>query len=126
MKERGKNQSQEVVYLPPVWCSSICRNAMNDICVEHCAIKRDTSGFVPKPDLTLDEMPRFPKTEGMTREEKFTSVTIYLAKVVDHIKGIENEHRTFVVRRERKIAPAVEVVSSLASELAPAEEKANK
>lgn len=99
---------------------------MNDICVEHCAIKRDTSGFVPKPDLTLDEMPRFPKTEGMTREEKFTSVTIYLAKVVDHLKGIENEHGTFVVRRERKIAPVVETVMSLSNELAPAEKKADE
>jgi hypothetical protein len=91
MKERKNNQHEEVVhYMPPAWCSSICRNAMNEICVESCAIKRDCSAFEPKPNLNLSDMPRFPKTEGMTKEEKFTSVTVYLAKVVDHLKGIED------------------------------------
>jgi hypothetical protein len=49
--------------------------------------------------MTLDELPRFPKTEGMTREGKFTSVASYLSKVVDHLQGVEDEHRTFVIRR---------------------------
>jgi hypothetical protein len=91
MKERGNNQSEEKhVHLPPVWCGSICRNAMNEICIEHCAIERDTSAFEPRPNLKLSDMPRFPKTEGMTKEEKFTSVTIYLSKVVDHLQGVEH------------------------------------
>jgi hypothetical protein len=75
------------VALPPAWCGAICKNAMSEVCCEHCAVKKDTSYFQPKPDLTLAEMPSFPNTEGMTREERFTSVTIYLAKVVDHLKG---------------------------------------
>lgn len=110
--------------MPPVWCGAICRNAMNEICVESCAAKKDCSAFAPKPNLKLADMPRFPETEGMTREEKFTSVTIYLAKVVDHLQGLENEQETFVVRRHsvQKIAPIVEV-ASLANELAPATEK---
>lgn len=124
MKERNNNQ-QEGVYLPPTWCGAICRNAMNDVCVENCAIKRDCSGFLPKENLDLADMPRFPRTNEMTREEKFTSVTIYLAKVVDHLKGIENEHGTYLVRRQsvRRLSPVLEVVSSLSSELAPATEE---
>ena len=67
---------------------------MNEVCVEHCAIKRDCSGFDPKPNLKLADMPRFPLQESadMTREEKFTSVTVYLAKVVDHLSGVEEDN----------------------------------
>jgi hypothetical protein len=72
---------------------------MNDLCIEECAIKRDCSHFQPRPDLKLEDMPRFPKTQGMTREEKFTSVAIYLSKVVDHLQGVPYEHATFVTRR---------------------------
>jgi len=92
MKDREQNQFKGV-RLPPTWCSGICRNAMNEICVEDCAVKRDCSAFEPKPNLELEDMPRFPLNESgnMTKEEKFTSVTIYLAKVVDHLKGTEDE-----------------------------------
>jgi hypothetical protein len=90
MKDRENNQLQGA-QLPPAWCGSICRNAMNEVCVENCAIKRDCSAFQPKPNLKLSEMPRFPLEESakMSPEERFTSVTIYLAKVVDHLQGNE-------------------------------------
>ena len=90
MKERNNNQS-EIIRLPPAWCGAICRNAMNEVCIEQCAPNRDCSGFEEKPNLKLTDMPRFPKTDGMSREEKFTSVTVYLSKVVDHLQGVENE-----------------------------------
>jgi len=86
-----KEKEYEPVHLPPAWCGAICRNAMNEICVEDCAIKRDCSAFEPNPNLKLGDMPRFPETRDMTREEKFTSVTVYLSKVVDHLQGVENE-----------------------------------
>ena len=97
MKERQflqleRNNEKEVVHhLPPAWCGSICRNAMNEICVEDCAIKRDCSAFEPKPDLNLSNMPPFPlkASATMTKEERFTSVTVYLAKIVDHLQGRE-------------------------------------
>lgn len=94
MKERGSNnrhQKEEgtVHHLQPAWCGSICRNSMKEICVEHCAIERHCSAFDPKPNLKLQDMPRFPKTESRTKEENFTSVTIYLSKVVDHLQGVE-------------------------------------
>ena len=105
MKERPfqfkkiKKEEEVVHYVPPAWCGAICRNAMSEMCCEHCAIKRDTSFFEPKPDLNLSNMPRFPKTEGMTREEKFTSVTVYLAKVVDHLQGVEDDPQHFIFPR---------------------------
>jgi len=90
MKENNNNQIR-VGRFPPTWCASLCRNAMNEICIENCAIKRNCSAFEPKPNLKLIDMPSFPLSESaeMTKEEKFTSVTIYLSKVVDHLQGRE-------------------------------------
>src|SRR5215216_416619 len=100
MKERNNNQEEVVHDMPPAWCGAICRNAMNEICIEHCAAKRDCSAFEPKPNLKLSDMPRFPLNASaeMTKEEKFTSVTVYLAKVVDHLQG--NEDEAPVIRRK--------------------------
>lgn len=92
-------EEEEFLRMPPIWCSSICRNALNEICVEECAARRDCSGFEEKPNLKLADMPRFPKAESMTKEERFTSVTVYLSKVVDHLQGAENEHNTVIIRR---------------------------
>jgi len=44
-------------------------------------------------------MPRYPETKGMTRDEKFTSVAIYLSKVVDCLQGVQDEHATVIIRR---------------------------
>ena len=42
-------------------------------------------------------MPRFPlqQSADMTKEEKFTAVTIYLSKVVDHLQGNEDEPKIY-------------------------------
>jgi hypothetical protein len=102
MKERQQNQFEGVL-LPPAWCGAICRNAMNEICIEHCAVERDCSAFEPKPNLKLADMPRFPLKESadMTKEEKFTSVTVYLAKVIDHLQGTEEEPPVILPRASR-------------------------
>jgi hypothetical protein len=100
MKDREQNQS-EGLKMPPNWCSGICRNAMNEICIEHCAIKRDCSGFAIKPGVNLIDLPRFPieHISEMTKEEKFTSVAVYVAKTVDHLKGVEDEPTCPPLRR---------------------------
>src|SRR6266508_6185158 len=110
MKDRENNQLQGV-QLPPAWCGAICRNAMNEICIEHCATKRDCSAFEPKPNLKLSDMPRFPLNDAvnMTKEEKFTSVTIYLAKVVDYLQGNEDEGPMILTRASRVININTEV-----------------
>src|SRR5687767_10256326 len=115
MKERKSSQEEVVHYMPPAWCSGICRNAMNEVCVEHCAVKRDCSAFEPKPSLTLSDMPRFPKTERMTKEEKFTSVTVYLAKIVDHLQGIEDVAPPMTFHRaSRAVNIGVEIAEAAA------------
>jgi len=106
MKERENNQSQ-VLQLPPTWCAALCRNAMNEKCMEHCALKRDCSGFELKPGINLIDMPRFPIDEigEMTKEEKFTSVAVYIAKTVDHLKGVQDEPTTRPLRRSNHDSP---------------------
>jgi hypothetical protein len=100
MKENGKSQTQEIK-LPPAWCSALCKNAMNEVCIEHCAIVRNCSGFELKPGINLIDMPRFPIDQigEMTKEEKFTSVAVYVAKTVDHLKGVQDEPTTRPLRR---------------------------
>jgi hypothetical protein len=118
MKENDKNQSQQF-RLPPAWCSSLCRNAMNQICVESCAIKRDCSSFDPKPNLELIDMPSFPlnKSAEMTKEEKFTVVTVYLAKVVDQLAGREEKSNADILYQapSEPVKPTQKTVSEITS-----------
>ena len=85
---------------------------------------------MPKPDLKLSDMSRFPLRESatMSREEKFTSVSIYLAKVVDHLNGIEDEHRSTVIRQPAlrvvvKPKEVAEVVANIIEAMASVEDK---
>jgi hypothetical protein len=74
---------------------------MNEKCVEDCALRRDCSGFDLKPGINLIDMPRFPIDQigSMTKEERFTSVAVYVAKTVDHIKGVQDEPKYPPLRR---------------------------
>ena len=87
-----KNMERKEIKYPAAWCSRICRNSMNETCVEHCTVKRDCSSFIPKPHIELEDMALFPLKEwsGMTKGEKGTSIAIYVSKIVEHLKGGEN------------------------------------
>ena len=114
--------------MPPTWCSSICRNAMNEICMEHCSIQRDCSGFEPKPNLRLDDLPRFPLREAsvMTKEEKFTSVTVYLSAVVDELKGAPKDEPIRIRRPCPNRARCVNVLENIeVKDLLPDPKKAD-
>jgi len=115
MKDRENNQYKRVP-LPPPWCGAICRNAMGEVCIEHCAIKRDCSAFEPKPNLRLSDMPRFPETRNMTKEEKFTSVTVYLAAVVDELKGVQQNEPLRIRRPNLNRERCIEVLKNLKAE----------
>ncbi len=39
----------------------------------------------------------------MTEEEKLASVTVYLAKVVDHLQGVDDEHTIDPIRRRQSL-----------------------
>ncbi len=77
------------IHMPQPWCSKICTNAMNDLCIERCTLNRDASYFEEKPGLELEDLPPFPikDIEDMTKPEKLTSVVVYLSKVIDHLQG---------------------------------------
>ena len=120
MTERNGNQ-EKTFGMPPSWCGAICRNAMNEVCVENCAIKRDCSAFEPKPNLKLSNMPHFPLKESaqMTKEERFTSVTVYLAKVVDHLNGVEEKipERTIYRTPSKEFIASKKTVAEIAEVL---------
>ena len=105
-----KVERQPAISLPPSWCSRICKNSMLDVCVEDCAIKRDCSWFEPKRDLTVYDLKRISlaDTHEMSKEEKFTTVIVYLSKVVEHLQGAENERPDFNYPRSRKVPKAVQ------------------
>jgi hypothetical protein len=82
--------------MPPVWCSQICTNALNEQCFTGCAARRDTSCFKPK-DITLAEAPSFPTYEfnnEMNAIERQKCAGFYLGKVVDYLQGRQLSYRT--------------------------------
>jgi hypothetical protein len=42
------------IAMPPAFCSRSCKNALSDVCLEQCAIRRDGSCFDPKPHTDID------------------------------------------------------------------------
>jgi excisionase family DNA binding protein len=55
--------------VPPKWCSSVCENALSDICMEECALKKDCSGFKLRKGATLENLPEFPINEFIKEQE---------------------------------------------------------
>lgn len=105
-----RKMKSKVVKFPPSWCSQICRNSMNQQCVEDCVIKRDCSWFELKPGIRFEDLPSYPinDTKDMTGAEKFTSVVVYLTKLVDHVQGVEDHGREYLYRpSSRKILAAL-------------------
>ena len=88
------------VQLPPTWCSGICKNSMNDVCIEECVLDRKAAWFELKPGITLEDLPKYPVNDAneMTKEEKFTSVVVYLSKVVDHLQGADDGKDVYLSR----------------------------
>lgn len=67
---------------------------MNEICVEHCAPKRNASGFELIRGLNIEDLPPFPHTawqEEMSGHERQAAAGVYLKAVVDHLQGIRHE-----------------------------------
>jgi hypothetical protein len=72
--------------LPIPACAAICKNAMNEVCIEECAPKRDCSSFESN-NLSLPEMPQYPETQDLTWKERFVIEEAYLKKTIDFIQG---------------------------------------
>ncbi len=94
MYRKNKVERKIGYRLPPTWCSLICENAMNELCIEKCAPNRSTTQFVLKKDVYLSTLPPFPFRawqEEMNPAERKTVAGLYLAKIVDHLQGREND-----------------------------------
>ena len=104
--------------LPPVYCSSICRNAMSEACVTKCAVFRDASEFKLKKGFDLIDAPRFPidAIDEMTNEEIRKIVTVYVYLLVDHMKGITDEPEFRPIRRNPNRSNGSSVPETLQSQ----------
>lgn len=95
---KGERDNKNTIHFPPAWCAKVCENASNQACVEICAPRHDSSWFSSKKEISLLSMTRFPLREWMevmTKEERATSIVIYLAKVVDILQGDMSERENF-------------------------------
>jgi hypothetical protein len=75
--------------LPPPACAALCRNAMNEVCIEECSPNRDCSSFELREDIGLLEMPGYPDTSRLTWKERFVIEEAYTRKLTEHLQGKE-------------------------------------
>ncbi|MCP4425764.1 MAG: hypothetical protein GY803_14815 [Chloroflexi bacterium] len=120
MYQKNKVEKKVGYYLPPNWCSQICRNSMNEVCIEGCAPNRKTTQFELKKDVNLSMLPPFPFREwqeDMNPAERKTVAGLYLSKIVDRLQGRENNVWTRSTRpdpdryRNDRVSKAVKVES---------------
>ena len=93
-KRRSKAAKPIFTHTPPAWCSQLCENHMNEDCIVHCAPKRNTSFFVLKEAINLEDLPRFPQKawqNEMTGAERQAVAGVYLKVIVDQMMGIRNK-----------------------------------
>ena len=88
-----KEKEYEPLNRPPAWCSAICRNVLNDVCVENCAVYKNCSHFELKKGITILDFPRvsIEDFKRMTRHEKATYLFVSMSAITDHLKGVTNE-----------------------------------
>lgn len=78
---------------------------MVDVCVEECAPEGDYCHFELKEGVNLSDMPRFPTEEFLNQmppKVRQVVVAVYLAKMVDHLQGVEDYERPAVYRPRRR------------------------
>ena len=94
---------------------------MVDVCVEECAPAGDYRHFELKEGVNLPDMPRFPTEEflkQMPPKVRQVVVAIYLAKMVDHLQGIESPDMP-VAYRPRRSQVSSQTVADPESEKPP-------
>ena len=92
-KRRSKVAKPIFTHAPPAWCSQLCQNSMNEDCITKCAPKRNTSCFVLKEGINLEDLPSFPQRawqNEMTGAERQAVAGVYLKVIVDQMMGIRN------------------------------------
>ena len=91
------------IKLPPYNTCQLCRNRMNDSCMEVCTPAGDYSSFELRKGVNIEEMPRFPLEDfmnGMPAKVRGIVVAVYLSKIVDQLQG-RVEHERHDIYRPR-------------------------
>jgi hypothetical protein len=99
------------VKLPPYSTCRLCRNSMNQACMEICAPKKDYSWFDLKPGINLEDLPRFPLkefNEEMSSSVRQKVVAVYIAKIVDNLQGVRDERTNLYDPRSRRISKTLQ------------------
>jgi hypothetical protein len=92
-RQASGNRHGREVSLPPAWCAELCRQAINEVCIESCSIRRDCSGFEMKKGLRLEEMSHYPLGEfigEMTPKERTIAIGVYVFAIVENLKEGKN------------------------------------
>lgn len=68
----------------------MCRNRLNQGCIEQCIMADNYKWFTPQKDINLSLMPAFPLEEfilKMPNEVRKIVLALYITKIVDHLQG---------------------------------------
>jgi hypothetical protein len=75
---------------PSPWCIQICSNSLSEKCVTQCAVKKDCSGFEPKKNLRIEELPFISLADArlMSGAEKFYSMWLEGKVIKEELLGV--------------------------------------
>lgn len=86
--------------LPKYQICRVCRNNLNQGCVEQCMPKDDLSWFEFKSGTNLEDLPPLSMMEyskEMSNNVKKVILGVYISKIVDHLQGRRDE-RHYIYR----------------------------
>lgn len=99
------------LFLPRYSTCRVCRNNLNQVCIEVCVPEDRYTHFEPKSGLTLGDLPPFPRKEfqnGMPSKVRQAVVGLYMEKMVDKLQGRENERPDFYNSTGRRVPTDVQ------------------
>ncbi len=101
--------------MPPISTCRVCKNNMNQDCVEVCAPARDYSRFELRKGTRLEDLPRFPlaQLDDMKSIARGRVISLYTSLMFDHMMGYDNGYDNDY-SRSRQISEAVTLESLLA------------
>jgi hypothetical protein len=102
--ERQTGNGFTELAMPPFSSCALCRQRMNEVCLEKCAPSKDYSEFELREGINLDLAPRFPMkefVEQMPPKVRQIVVAAYISLMVDHLQGRVSYARP-IVNRSRK------------------------
>ena len=97
------NEFTELI-MPPFSTCALCRQRMNEVCLEKCAPAKDYSHFELR-QINLEDMPALSPEEvnGMPPKVARIVLTVYVVKIVSALQGKEEYVRPRFANRPRGV-----------------------